>query len=95
MKVKSTQFIALTAALCWIFAQSISLDHQFTSEHLSQTDSHICLSFVNDNDDLLISDANEVELEKPSKVCPPSLASSTNLAESLSFQARAPPFVIS
>jgi hypothetical protein len=95
MNLKNRQFIALLAALCWIFAQNISLDHQFTSEHLSQSESHICLSFANDNDDILVANSPTIELIKQQ---------SSNIAQQqivlgspaqLGFQARAPPSLLS
>ncbi len=91
MNIKHRQLIALLAALCWIFAQNISLDHQFTSEHLSKNDSHICLTFANDEDEVLLSSPatlNFSKLATEELVChhvsPPRIIQ-------LSIRTRAPP----
>jgi hypothetical protein len=95
MNVKQRQLIAILAALCWIFAQNISLDHQFTSEHLSQTDSHICLSFANDNDDVLVASSVTTELIEQNSCIFVNHSANVESSFKLSFNARAPPLLFS
>ena len=95
MKLNSRQFIAIVAALCWIFAQNISLDHQYTAEHLSQTDSHICLSFATDQDDFVVSHSASAEKLEFVKTYFIPLQNQVESCTHNSFRARAPPVSLS
>lgn len=91
MKINLRQIAALALIVSWIFAQNIQLQHEYSAEHLSQTDSHLCLSHVNDKDDLALSSVNYCELTKQAEIGPKFSISYSIVSTTTAYNPRAPP----
>ena len=91
MNFRFRQISALALILSWLFAQNILLAHEYSSEHLSQTDSHICLAQINDNDDLMVGIAPIQQAVKASYFVSFQSVGYIPYQVSFGFQARAPP----
>ncbi|MBV1908192.1 MAG: hypothetical protein KUG78_02665 [Kangiellaceae bacterium] len=91
MKIGLRQFAALALILSWIFAQNVQLQHEYSSEHLSQTESHLCLSHVNDNDDLSLSSVNHSEITLLTESASSIAISCSTFSKTTAYHSRAPP----
>jgi len=90
MFAKQSKIAIFALLFSWVFTQYVVLHHQYSQEHIQQTE-HSCIAHATDGDDLVIGSINSDQIPNFKSYRCAKAVSNYNLASLPSFQARAPP----
>jgi len=95
MFAKQSKFSLFILLLGWVISQGLVLHHEYSEEHIQQTENHFCLAQISNNDDMVAHDTDSFVILSSKNHSLFNFKTVDTFAYRITINARAPPIRIS
>jgi len=95
MFAKQSKFSLIILLLGWVISQGLVLHHEYSEEHIQQTENHFCLAQISNNDDMIEHDIDSVVTLGSNSHSFFNSKTTDIIAYRITINARAPPVITS